>query len=70
MTHTCGSGWMDPGIEAVDACYGNVAPTVVTTGYVNGWVPGEYTVRYEVRDSAGNTAAPVPRTVRVINCPW
>jgi len=70
MTHTCGSGWVDPGVEAVDACYGNVAPTVVTTGCVNGWVPGEYTVRYEVRDSAGNAAMPVTRTVKVVNCPW
>jgi hypothetical protein len=70
MTHTCGSGWVDPGVEAMDACYGNVAPTVTTTGSVNGWVPGEYTVRYEVRDSAGNAAPPVTRTVRVVNCPW
>jgi hypothetical protein len=42
----------------------------MTTGSVNGWVPGEYTVRYEVRDSAGNAAPPVTRTVRVVNCPW
>jgi predicted extracellular nuclease len=70
LTHTCGSGWVDPGVEAVDTCYGNVAPSVVTTGSVNGWAAGEYTVRYEVRDGAGNTAAPVTRTVRVINCPW
>jgi hypothetical protein len=25
MRHTCGSGWVDPGVEALDACYG--APT-------------------------------------------
>ncbi|WP_224245947.1 ExeM/NucH family extracellular endonuclease [Hyalangium gracile] len=70
MTHTCGTGWVDPGVEAVDACYGNVAPTVRTTGYVNGWVPGVYTVRYDVQDSAGNSAPPLTRTVRVSNCPW
>jgi hypothetical protein len=70
LTHTCGSGWVDPGVEAVDACYGNVAPTVVTTGQVNGWVAGEYTVRYEVRDSGGNAAPAVSRTVKVVNCPW
>ena len=68
MTHTCGTGWVDPGVEAMDACYGNVAPSVVTIGSVNGWAPGEYTVRYELRDSAGNAAVPVMRTVRVINC--
>jgi hypothetical protein len=70
MTHTCGTGWVDPGVEAWDACYGNVAPTVVTRGYVNGWAPGVYTVRYEVRDSAGNAAPPVSRTVEVVDCPW
>ncbi|MDY7228914.1 immunoglobulin-like domain-containing protein [Hyalangium rubrum] len=70
MMHTCGRGWVDPGVEAVDACYGNVAPTVRTTGFVNGWVPGTYTVRYEVTDSGGNSAPPVTRTVQVVNCPW
>ncbi|HYO58203.1 ExeM/NucH family extracellular endonuclease [Archangium sp.] len=70
MTHTCGSRWVDPGVEAWDACYGDVAPTVVPTGYVNGWVPGVYTVRYDVRDSGGNAAPPVTRTVEVVNCPW
>ncbi|WP_375764760.1 ExeM/NucH family extracellular endonuclease [Archangium gephyra] len=70
MTHTCGSGWVDPGVVAWDACYGNIAPTVVTTGYVNGWAPGVYTVRYDVRDSAGNPAPPVMRTVEVVDCPW
>ncbi|WP_257456371.1 ExeM/NucH family extracellular endonuclease [Archangium lipolyticum] len=70
MTHTCGSGWVDPWVESLDACYGNVAPTVWTTGYVNGWAEGVYTVRYEVRDSAGNAAPPVTRTVEVIDCPW
>jgi uncharacterized protein len=70
MTHTCGSAWVDPGVEALDACYGNVTPTVARRGYVNGWVPGVYTVRYEVRDSAGNAAPSVTRTVEVVNCPW
>ncbi|HEX8819286.1 MAG TPA: immunoglobulin-like domain-containing protein [Archangium sp.] len=70
MTHTCGKAWVDPGVEALGACYGNVASTVARRGYVNGWVPGVYTVRYEVRDSAGNAAAPVMRTVEVVNCPW
>ncbi len=70
MTHVCGSWWEDPGVEAVDACYGNVAPTVVKTGYVNGWAEGTYQVLYEVRDSGGNSAPPVSRTVDVVDCPW
>jgi hypothetical protein len=70
MTHACGSAWVDPGVEAMDACYGDVSPTVVRTGYVNGWVPGTYAVRYTLRDSGGNSAPPVTRTVQVTQCPW
>jgi|GEM_PF-3499012 len=70
LTHTCGSQFVDPGVEAMDACYGDVSPTVRVTGSVNGWVPGTYTLRYDVTDSGGNSAAPVMRTVNVVNCPW
>jgi hypothetical protein len=70
MTHPCGSGWLDPGVEALDACYGDVAPAVRQTGWVNGWQEGSYAVRYEVTDSGGNSALPVTRTVEVIDCPW
>jgi uncharacterized protein len=68
--HTCGTAWVDPGVEALDACYGNVTPSVVTTGYVNGWVEGTYTVRYDVGDGRGNSAPPLTRTLEVVNCPW
>ena len=70
MTHTCGSQWVDPGVVALDACYGDVSATVRRTGEVNGWVAGTYTVSYAVTDSGGNSAAPVTRTVQVANCPW
>jgi len=70
QTHTCGSPWVDPGVEATDACYGNVSPTVVSSGHVNGWVEGTYTVVYSLKDSGGNSAPPVTRTVEVVDCPW
>ncbi len=70
VTYTCGSQWVDPGVESMDACYGDVSPTVRKTGYVNGWVEGTYTVRYEVTDSGGNSAPAVTRTVEVVNYPW
>jgi hypothetical protein len=70
MTHTCGSQWVDPGVDAMDACYGNLEHTVWRTGEVNGWAQGTYTVTYTLTDSGGNTAAPVTRTVQVVNCPW
>jgi hypothetical protein len=70
LTHTCGSQWEDPGVEAQDACYGNLAHTVLRSGEVNGWAEGTYTVTYSLTDSGGNSAQPVTRTVEVINCPW
>jgi hypothetical protein len=71
MTHQCGGAWTDPGWQATDACYGDLSAAVSRTGYVNGWVPGEYTVRYEVRDTAGHSAQAVTRTVRVVEpCMW
>ncbi|EAU69436.1 hypothetical protein STIAU_3662 [Stigmatella aurantiaca DW4/3-1] len=68
--HKCGSQWVDPGAESFDECYGNISAEVKTTGYVNGWVPGLYTVTYSVTDSGGNSATPLTRTVEVANCPW
>jgi hypothetical protein len=70
MTHTCGSGWVDPGVEAMDACYGNVAPQVRVSGYVNGWAQGSYVLTYTLTDPGNNSAVPVTRIVDVVNCPW
>jgi hypothetical protein len=70
MTHVCGSQWEDPGIEATDACYGDVSSWGWRSGEVNGWAEGTYTVTYGVTDGGGNSAAPVTRTVTVIDCPW
>ncbi len=70
MVHACNSMWVDPGVDAMDACYGNLSHTVWRTGEVNGWAEGLYTVRYDVTDSGGNSAATVTRTVEVVDCPW
>jgi hypothetical protein len=70
MTHTCGSQWEDPGVQALDACYGDVSTWGWHTGEVNGWAEGTYTVTYSVADGGGNSASPVTRTVEVIDCPW
>jgi hypothetical protein len=69
-THTCGSQWVDPGVQAMDACYGNVSAQVWHTGEVNGWAEGTYTVTYTLADSGGNSATPVERVVEVVGCPW
>ncbi len=70
MIHACGSGFVDPGVEAMDACYGNVAPQVRVTGSANGWVAGSYALTYTLTDPGNNSAVPVTRIVDVINCPW
>ncbi|WP_224367558.1 DUF5011 domain-containing protein [Hyalangium versicolor] len=70
LTHTCGSQWVDPGVTATDACYGDLSAQVWHTGDVNGWAAGTYTVTYSLTDSGGNSATSVTRTVDVVNCPW
>jgi hypothetical protein len=70
MAQPCGSPWVDPGVQATDACYGNLSSQVWHTGEVNGWAAGRYTVTYSLTDSGGNSAAPVTRTVDIFNCPW
>jgi hypothetical protein len=70
MVHTCNTFWVDPGADAVDGCYGNLTQSVWRAGDVNAWAEGTYTVSYNVTDSGGNSAAPVTRTVEVVDCPW
>jgi hypothetical protein len=70
MVHQCGSQWVDPGWTAFDTCYGDITPEAHWTGFPNGWVEGVYTVNYTLTDSGGNSAAPLTRTVEVVNCPW
>jgi hypothetical protein len=67
--HTCGSPWTDPGVDAGDACYGDLTASVVTTGEVNIEANGVYTLRYDVTDGAGLRAPTVERTVRIADCP-
>ncbi len=69
MTHPCDSQWVDPCMQATDACYGDITPQVWHTGEVNGWAAGTYTVTYSLTDSGGNIATPVIRTVDVVDCP-
>jgi hypothetical protein len=61
---------VDPGVQATDACYGNLTHQVWHTGEVNGWAEGTYTVTYTLTDSGGHSATPVTRTVDVVDCPW
>jgi hypothetical protein len=70
LTLPCGQGYVEPGWEAWDACYGNITPEVKVFGYPNGWVAGRSNVTYKLKDSGGNSAPTQTRTVDVVNCPW
>jgi uncharacterized repeat protein (TIGR01451 family) len=64
-TVECHNSFADPGATASDNCGGSVA--VTAGGSVNVNVPGTYTVTYNATDAAGNAAAPVTRTVTVVD---
>lgn len=60
-----GSSFVDPGATATDNIDGNITNRIVKTGTVNTAVVGNYTLRYDVSDNAGNAAISVTRAVTV-----
>jgi PKD repeat protein len=65
LTITVGEEYVDPGATAYDEEDGDLSDQIVITGTVDTSTPGEYTVTYTVRDSAGNTAT-ATRVVKVV----
>ena len=65
MTVECHTAFVDPGATAHDACAGDFAAT--PSGTVNANVVGTYTVTYNATDPSGHAAAPVTRTVNVVD---
>ncbi|HMF56097.1 MAG TPA: DUF5011 domain-containing protein, partial [Pyrinomonadaceae bacterium] len=65
MTVECHTSFTDPGATAHDICDGDFPATA--SGTVNVNVPGSYTITYNATDSSGNAAAPVTRTVNVVD---
>jgi hypothetical protein len=59
--------YVELGATGDDQCYGDVSPSVIPSGEINKQSPGVYSVRYDVRDGAFNWAAPVTRTVQVLD---
>ena len=66
LTVEQGSTFTDPGATATDDRDGNITSRVVVSGSVNTSNEGNYTLRYDVKDAAGNAANTVIRTVTVI----
>jgi hypothetical protein len=67
MTVECHTGFVDPGVTASDSCAGGAGVTVTTSGTVDANTVGTYTVTYNGVDPSGNEAAPVTRTVNVVD---
>jgi len=66
--HQQGSAYVDQGATAVDNVDGNITSKIVVTNGVNINKVGTYTVKYEIRDSAGNLSTAI-RNVIVQNVP-
>lgn len=60
------SVYVDAGATATDNVDGDITNKIVITNNVNISVEGEYLVKYNVTDNAGNTAAEVSRMVKVM----
>ena len=65
VTVECKTAYADAGATATDSCAGDRTAQIVVTNPVNTAAPGSHTVRYNVNDGNGNSAAEVTRTVNV-----
>ena len=65
VTHEGGLVYVDANATWTDALDGN--GTLTATGEVNGTKPGTYILSYNKTDAAGNVAATVVRTVKVVD---
>ncbi len=61
-----GSVWADPGFSASDDVDGDISSQVTVSGSVNTNVLGDYSLRYNVSDAAGNAASEKTRIVHVV----
>jgi hypothetical protein len=62
------AAYTDPGATAYDETDGDLTANIQVTNNLNTGTTGQYQMKYNVSDKAGNAAAEVVRTVDVINC--
>jgi len=67
LQHEVGTAFSDPGATALDAVDGDITSDITVSGSVDSSTVGIYTLTYTVADAAGNVAAPVTRTVEVVD---
>jgi len=65
VTHEAGDIYQDAGAQALDDVEGNLP--VLSAGFVDDAQPGVYVITYMARDSSGNQALPINRTVSVVD---
>jgi hypothetical protein len=65
VTLVVGASYIDAGATAVDDVDGDITSDINTTSSVDTSVAGTYEVKYNVKDSAGNIANEIRRTVTV-----
>ncbi len=65
ITLNVGDNYVEPGFSATDNVDGDISAQVVISGSVNTNIAGDYTLRYNVSDAAGNAATEVTRTIHV-----
>jgi cytochrome c peroxidase len=65
MSIVQGTSFNDPGADASDDRDGNITSEITKSGSVNTNQVGAYTLSYNVKDAAGNSAPTVQRTVNV-----
>lgn len=67
LTVEGGIRYVDAGASAIDGCDGDITTEIFVYGYVDTKRVGKYILAYEVSDYSGNAAAPVYRTVDVVD---
>ena len=67
ITITKGSAYTDAGAKASDNKDGDITNNIIINNLVDVNIVGRYTVTYDVKDSAGNNANQIVRTINVID---
>ena len=67
MTLEAGANYTELGAKATDNEDGDLSGSILVTGEVNTKIPGVYKIFYGLKDSAGNEAVTITRTVFVVD---
>jgi len=66
VTINAGENYTDAGATAHDVVDGDISKLIGITGLIDTDTPGVYTITFNVKDSSGNAATAVVRTIEVV----